>query len=324
MEFRETFSKRILFSALNWGMGHVSRSISILKKLQHQQNIIFIACDDSQKAVFLSYLKDIIYIKHEGYPFEFDLNKRFEKSIFSQKSSLFKSLKQEKNDVEKWCDEFQIDVVISDHRYGFNAKNTYSIFITHQLNLPLPWYLFFVQTFHKRLVSKFNKVWICDNELENFAGKLSKPWKNLPAAYIGVQSRFELYETIEKNEAFDNLYVISGPVPFANQLLEISLKHAKESKGKHKIVVPSSIKQTQTTTPDNTQLIIANNWHEIDYLFKNCSTIISRSGYSTIMDLTVLKKNAFLIPTPNQYEQEYLINYLEGNEKIKGLKRLRI
>jgi len=34
--------------------------------------------------------------------------------------------------------------------------------------------------------------------------------------------------------------------------------------------------------------------------------IISRSGYSTIMDLVRLNKSAILIPTPGQTEQEYL------------------
>jgi len=34
--------------------------------------------------------------------------------------------------------------------------------------------------------------------------------------------------------------------------------------------------------------------------------IISRSGYSTILDLASLGKKAFFIPTPGQTEQEYL------------------
>ena len=41
--------------------------------------------------------------------------------------------------------------------------------------------------------------------------------------------------------------------------------------------------------------------------------VISRSGYTTIMDLVKLQKKAILIPTPGQTEQEYLAEYL--NEK---------
>ena len=38
--------------------------------------------------------------------------------------------------------------------------------------------------------------------------------------------------------------------------------------------------------------------------------IISRSGYSTIMDLMTLGKKSIFIPTPGQREQEYLAKYL--------------
>ena len=38
--------------------------------------------------------------------------------------------------------------------------------------------------------------------------------------------------------------------------------------------------------------------------------IISRSGYSTIMDIAALQKKSILIPTPGQTEQEYLADYL--------------
>ena len=37
--------------------------------------------------------------------------------------------------------------------------------------------------------------------------------------------------------------------------------------------------------------------------------VISRSGYSTIMDLAVIGAKALMIPTPGQVEQEYLGQY---------------
>ena len=41
--------------------------------------------------------------------------------------------------------------------------------------------------------------------------------------------------------------------------------------------------------------------------------VVSRSGYTTIMDLAILGKKAFFIPTPGQYEQEYLAERLTAN-----------
>ena len=42
----------------------------------------------------------------------------------------------------------------------------------------------------------------------------------------------------------------------------------------------------------------------------NASMVISRSGYTSIMDLVKLQKKAILIPTPGQTEQEYLAGYM--------------
>jgi glycosyltransferase, family 2 len=44
--------------------------------------------------------------------------------------------------------------------------------------------------------------------------------------------------------------------------------------------------------------------------FLNAKTIISRAGYTTIMDLVELETQAILFPTPNQTEQLYLSEYL--------------
>jgi len=48
----------------------------------------------------------------------------------------------------------------------------------------------------------------------------------------------------------------------------------------------------------------------LNELLNNSEYIVARSGYSTIMDLLAVKKNAILIPTPGQTEQEYLGQYL--------------
>jgi predicted glycosyltransferase len=41
-------------------------------------------------------------------------------------------------------------------------------------------------------------------------------------------------------------------------------------------------------------------------------TVITQAGYTSIMDLIVLRKKAILIPTPGQTEQEYLADHLKN------------
>ncbi|MEZ4980269.1 MAG: glycosyltransferase [Saprospiraceae bacterium] len=43
----------------------------------------------------------------------------------------------------------------------------------------------------------------------------------------------------------------------------------------------------------------------------SADVLVSRSGYSTILDLVQLQKPALLVPTPGQTEQEYLAKVLD-------------
>ena len=49
--------------------------------------------------------------------------------------------------------------------------------------------------------------------------------------------------------------------------------------------------------------------------------VISRSGYTTVMDLSVLGKKAFFIPTPGQFEQEYLAERLDDLKLVPYCKQ---
>ncbi len=51
----EVFSKNVLISPLNWGMGHVARCIPLISKLLEQSNLIYIACNESQREIFEFY-----------------------------------------------------------------------------------------------------------------------------------------------------------------------------------------------------------------------------------------------------------------------------
>ena len=62
----------------------------------------------------------------------------------------------------------------------------------------------------------------------------------------------------------------------------------------------------------NMQLKIINHLPamELEKAIVEASFVISRCGYSTVMDLMELRKKSILIPTPGQTEQEYLAVHL--------------
>ena len=73
---------------------------------------------------------------------------------------------------------------------------------------------------------------------------------------------------------------------------------------------------------------------ELEETINKSEIVVSRSGYTTIMDLALLEKKVFLVPTPGQYEQEYLAKRLKSlgiapsckqeNFKLKKLNKVAV
>lgn len=300
MKPEEIVKQKILLSALNWGMGHVARCIPIIHQLLQQENEIFIAGSKAQTTIFSNYFPQINYIEHTDYPFAFGENGEFSLDLLKNSFSLYNFYRNEQKKVPEWVKNHAIDLVISDHRYGFFSKEVPSIFITHQLHLPLSLLEKPFQILHKRFLSHFNEVWVLDTENSTFAGDLSKPLKGLNLNYIGIRSRFSLYKKNEIKQ-IDQLVIVSGPLPYSVQFYH----EMKQRFPSAVFIVPTYIDKEEL----DTTIFHSNDWKVCDQLILQANEIISRSGYSTIMDVSFLNIHYHLVPTPGQAEQLYLSRY---------------
>lgn len=288
-------NKNVLFSPLNWGMGHVSRSIGLLHTLLNKNNKIFVACDLQQRKVYEEYFSDIHFINHKGYPFVFNGKGNFSLDLLLRSNLLFNRLKNEKKEVENYVKEFKIDIVLSDHRYGFKHDVVPSMFITHQLNLPLKWYQKSVQYLHHKLINNFDSIWVMDDENNSFAGELSKIINFSNAIYIGPFSRFMMYD-IPKQKNDETVYIASGPLVYAQEFVDLYLP--KKQLSNVILIAPDEVVSNHKNELQN--------WREKDEIILSANKIVSRSGYSTILDVFFLKCKAEYYPTKGQMEQEYL------------------
>lgn len=297
----EIIEKRILISVLNWGMGHVSRSIGLIHQLLNQGNTVIVACSLDQEEIYRQYFKNIEFVRHEGYPFKFNGKGNFGKDLIKQFSPLRKRLIKENKEADELVNKYQVDIILSDHRYGFRTKKVPSIFITHQYNLPIKWYEYTVNQIHQKLMKKFDEVWIMDFENSKLAGKLSRSKNDVNVRYIGPYSRFSFYEREKYVYKFDKVLIASGPKVYAQALVDDYLsKNISQDIiviCDQEILLPKGIER------------VSGNWKLQDEYILSAKKIISRSGYSTIMDLEFLKCDCELIPTPGQAEQEYLASF---------------
>lgn len=303
--------KTIVYAALDWGLGHVSRSIGIIRDLLNQENKVILACNEEQKSIFLSYFPHLEYLDLAGYDLSFRGKGNWAGDLFRQRRHFFAKIKQEELFVKSLVKHHDIDCIISDHRYGFRHPNVHSIFVTHQLQLPISPWLFFIQHWHEKQIRKFQTTWVLDTEKSELAGTLSQRIKHPEIRYIGWKSRFESAEAVEKK--YDYLIVISGPRPYSEYLLDEIRSKIDLNRASVAVLHPKSV----TFPAFDFDFYPAENLKANDALFHQSACIISRSGYSTLMDLKILQKKGILIPTPGQNEQIYLANKLSKDVQFE-------
>jgi UDP-N-acetylglucosamine transferase subunit ALG13 len=210
--------------------------------------------------------------------------------------------------------DYQPDAVISDNRYGLYHPKIKSIFITHQLQIKSSagkWGDKLLQKRNYKFINRFTECWVPDVAgNDNLSGELSHPLKMpaVPVKYIGPLSRFSKKEIGEKKGHL--LLLLSGPEPQRSKLEEIlihEILHYNET-----ATVVRGLPGNKTFIPSTGMLQFYNHLpaDELNREMQKAEFIISRSGYSTVMDAMALHKKCIFIPTPGQTEQEYIGKYL--------------
>ena len=312
--------KNILISPLDWGMGHASRIIPIIELLINEGHNIIIAANGLQKKLLQSSFPNIIFEDIISYNIQLSDKNSQNIKILAQIPKIILTIRKERNQVKKLIKKHNIDIIISDNRYGFRNKTIKSIFITHQTHILLPKKIKFLEKalnkINTKLINKFDICWVPDVEgNKNFSGKLShKNTKIKNLKYIGILSKFKKID-LEINN--DILVILSGPEPqrtILENILETRLGDTNNA-----VIIVRGNNLEKKSEYGNIDYIAFANTQELNELILKSRILISRSGYSSIMDYVYLQKRAIIVPTPGQTEQEYLAEYLSNkNYFIEG------
>ncbi len=308
----------VLIAPLDWGLGHTTRCIPIIRTLKDANYDVVVAVCAKQKALLQHECTNVRFVDLEGYNISYASNKLlFILKIILQIPKILRCIYRENKWLDSYIKQNKTDLIISDNRYGFYSKKVKSIFITHQLQI-LAGNGFIenvLQKINYHCINKFNACWVPDFVGENnIAGKLSHP-KKLPKTkveYIGALSRFNnsYATTVNSNIEYDICVLLSGPEP-QRTLLENKLLQQLHYLPNKKILLIRGLPQS-TINIEHKHCTIKNHLQGKDLLqaINSSNIIVARSGYTTIMELIYLHKKIILIPTPMQTEQEYLAQYL--------------
>ncbi len=302
--------KRILVAPLDWGLGHATRCIPVIRELQKQNAEVIIGSNGKPLKILQQEFPELESCVIDGYDIKYRRSGSFATAIIPQIPKLINSGFAEHKKLKQLVKDLKLNGVISDNRFGLFNYNVPCVFMTHQVGIIMPdifkWAEKQVYRLNYRIMNKYDCCWIPDYAGDdNLSGILSHKY-SLPkqTTFIGPLSRFKKLDGFEiKN---DLLVILSGPEPQRSVLEEKLLQQMREMKLKILIVRGTPGNENELITPDHINSVSHLNAVELNKAMMESKYIVSRSGYSTIMDLAATGKKAMLIPTPGQTEQEYL------------------
>jgi predicted glycosyltransferase len=317
--------QNVLVCPLDWGLGHASRMIPVIHQLLDSGFKIIIGGSGKSADLLKLTFPESTFISFPSPRMHYSVNSRWLiiYLLFQLPAFAWATLREHRT-IKRIVAQYNIQIVISDNRYGLFCKKAYCIFITHQVSPVLPvffrWAEYPIYLIISGIIHRYNECWIPDgpDRIDNLSGKLSHRFK-IPgnARYIGILSRFGQL-TAEPEPAWSEKYelviVLSGPEPqrhiWFNELMILSKTINRKTlilTGLHEEDHGQNI-LGQWPVTIKSHLDPQNFYHALVH----AGAIICRSGYSSIMDLAALGKTALLVPTPGQTEQEYLAEYLAG------------
>ena len=309
---------KIIYGICSWGLGHSTRSLPVIRKLIDENNKITIISNGRALELLKKELDDKVqYIDIADYPMLISDNSR----QFIAKSIIYwplfiKKMESGLQKLTKIVKKNHYDIIISDGRYDIYNKEIPSFFISHQMRIMNPLRIKFLETgseiFNKFFFKRFKGIIVPDYKEDDLSGDLSHNLKKIDTEklnYVGVLSDFKNRNT---KKDIDYLISISGPEPQRTIFEKKILSQLRYLNGNIIITLGKSDEKKEINKESIKIYSFLNKDKREDFL-NRAKIVISRSGYSTLLDLAVTGTKALLTPTPGQIEQEYLSEY--HNEK---------
>ncbi len=304
---------------MDWGLGHATRCIPLIDYLmQHGHQVML-----GGSGVSLQFLEEaypsLPVLKLPAYDIRYPEGANAAFQVLLQTPKILKAIKQERDIIASGFAKYKWDYLISDNRYGVHHPEAKSVFLAHQLAIRAPklfsWTNPLFLSLHLRFIKPFHELWIPDIKgAHNLSGKLAHGISfPLPHHYIGVMSRFTnkiKHSSYIDDINFEILVVLSGPEPQRSEMEAKLIKICNQHKKKI-LLVRGKPDDEGIKVKEYVTIIPLLQTNDLLAAYQKAPAIICRSGYSTIMDLSVLNKKAIYIPTHGQTEQEYLAHLMQ-------------
>lgn len=334
---------KVLIAPLDWGLGHATRCVPVIREYLRQGAQVELAVVKANASFFRSIFPNlrqrlapsynIVYPKH-GYNMGLWLLKNG--------AHLNRVIRFEREFAEEMVERYHYDVLVSDNRFGFHCGKAKSIYMTHQRRIAFPSILSAFESvgilWHNSVMRHFDEVWVPDlEETPGYAGTLSHVgFCPRPVKYVGLLSRFMSPSMESQHENSVNVFtanmpagphrfvaVVSGVEPARGRFEKILMEIFSQIPGRHAMIQGRTDAGVKFWTEGNVDCFTHLPDDHFTKVVQSAQWVVSRGGYSTIMDMAFLGAKCVFVPTPGQYEQvvlarelsksKYAINLAEEN-----------
>ena len=319
---------KVLLAPLNWGLGHATRCIPLIRQYMAQGREVVLGGDGESLLLLRKTFPQLRVIDLPSLELRYTDNAKQRGFYLRAIPALIRFTIADYYYLRQQLAIEHFDLVISDNRFGLFSRQTRCVYITHQLYVQLPKRLSLFQSLaralHACIYKRYSEVWVPDyaDPINNLAGALAHGGRfDRRATYIGPLSRFGSSEAGVQPVAlgmhnpasgYPIMAVLSGLEPQRTLFEQELVARFKESQ-QPVLIVRGKIGGPTTATHIGAVTLLPHiSDEELLPLLQQADKIIVRSGYSTIMDLAVLGllHKAEFHPTPGQSEQEYLASKL--------------
>lgn len=322
---------KLFIGILDWGLGHATRCIPIIRLLLEKGHGVILGGEGRSLALLRHTFPDLTFVELPPYNIHYSSSSFQIPILLKQVPRLLRIFKEEHQIIEQLIDKHQISAIISDNRYGLWTKKVPTVYLTHQI-APLAPIRYLVYALQKRFIAKFGACWVLDfaQKTQQLAGSLAHKYPLPPNThFIGTLSRFTKYCSYPLStemqvllaEKIDILAILSGPEP-QRSILSQKIKEQLAHLTQNVWIIEGKTEEKKIEKVGNITTISFLTENELWHLFQQQPILISRGGYSSLMDFAALGlQKCILVPTPGQTEQVYLAEYLAKQGKVVCVKQ---
>ena len=324
---------KVLFGICSWGLGHAVRDLPLIKRaIQAGHAITIVSIGRPLEFIRKELGERCTYYEVPDYSPVYSEKTLSVVKFVGRLPVYLNEVAKEHRKISQLVRDNGYDRIISDSRFGVYHPDIPSFLIFHQLRFIAPGRIRIFERgtegFNYLIRRNFVKVLVPDIKEDNasLSGDLShdlRYFKDDKIEYLGILCDLKRRELPQDIDYFIS---ISGPEPQRTILEKRIMSQLPSLHDASVVVALGKPEERNTTVSRNVKIFNCLGRKQQEDMMNRSRLVITRAGYTTLMELAVLGKKALLIPTSGQTEQIYLARHhlQKGNFYSVSQERLKL